>query len=137
MGSDQTTPNDVGALKGCPFCGGTEIADEDCSDMHQNGTQIACDGCGASIRGWGSSSCYRNAVTAWNRRADGAGWVRCSDRNPEHDGRYLVLYRSGDRPHLRAFVGDWLSNYGWSAIVDDTVIVYWSEIPAPPKGEGL
>jgi Lar family restriction alleviation protein len=57
-------------LKPCPFCGSTDISQDDCSEPHYNGTSITCDECGAQVKGWGASNCTERARALWNRRAE-------------------------------------------------------------------
>lgn len=55
-------------------------------------------------------------------------WIRCEDRMPEEDGRYLVteIYDSGK------WVGVCSLRRGkW----DISLVKYWKPLPTPPKSE--
>jgi len=80
-------------LKACPFCGSTDIVDEDCSNMQTNGTRLACNGCGVMVEGYGGSTCTARATAAWNARVVPV-WVSCADRMP--DPMTWVLVSDGE-----------------------------------------
>jgi Lar family restriction alleviation protein len=77
------------SLLPCPFCGCSDIVDEDCSNMQTNGTRLACNDCGAMVEGYGGSTCTARATAKWNARAI-PEWVSCAERMPEPHTWVLV-----------------------------------------------
>lgn len=63
-------------------------------------------------------------------------WIKCSERLPDHEGRYAIVYEYGR--HVRKwFIGDFLDGR-WCCTVDDITITHWMDIgdlPPPPEEE--
>ena len=58
-------------------------------------------------------------------------WIPCEEREPEREGRYLIVYEQG--PTRRAFIGDYLPGEGWTCLTLDTFITHWKEIGELPE----
>lgn len=122
------------ALKPCPFCNSvtSPIIWESIELNYTNWVFcVYCGGCGARH---GYRGTLEECIAAWNTRApQPPQWIACADREPEHDGRYAILYGDKDgKRHLRQFTGDFLVNYGWGSVVDGQQVYFWMEIPPPP-----
>lgn len=74
-------------LKSCPHCNGSGRI-VSVSGFKSDRYRVACEECGAS-------TCYHDteqeAVSAWNRRAD--GWIPVGERLPMESGTYVCLTR--------------------------------------------
>ncbi len=56
-------------------------------------------------------------------------WVKCSERQPEEDGRYLVCEKYSSDSH---WIGVWLLHNGkWN----NPKIIAWQPLPEPPRDE--
>ena len=131
------------SLLPCPFCGSTDIADEDCSTMQTNGTRLACNECGAMVEGYGGSTCTARATAKWNART-GLAWISCADRLPPDleavlcactdtdDGLGPAVY-AGFRAN-----GHWISQdkNGLGDPLDNDIafpVSHWMPLPSAPR----
>jgi len=67
-------------------------------------------------------------------------WIKTSEKLPEFGGEYLVVWdlQDNERPLTTCMDFDWeekkfLDMMGAGTKHDETTILYWAEMPSPPK----
>lgn len=129
-------------LMTCPHCNGSGRI-VSVSGFKSDRYRVVCEQCGASTR---ECETEKEAVSAWNMRAD--GWISVKERLPnvaETGGLYeecLVIATDGfasrfliyERATIRGkVVYRW--KWYWDRIYDGAPIVAWQPIPEPKKEE--
>jgi hypothetical protein len=62
-------------------------------------------------------------------------WIPVSERLPEREGRYAVIYESDSGRIRDKFTGDYHPQFGWSGVVTGTKITHWCRYPELPEVE--
>ena len=111
----------------CPFCGSesakallptSHLYDDGVSGRHY--PIVFCYNCSAQILGKDHDMTKESAITKWNTRQ--SGWVSVEDRNPDKDGKYIVMVNGG-LIEMDRFYKDWARYGGF--------VTHW--MPLPPK----
>lgn len=79
-------------LKSCPHCNGNGRI-VSVSGFKSDRYRAVCEECGASTR---ECETEQEAVSAWNRRAD--GWIPVDERLPEKSGEYICFWQPLPEP---------------------------------------
>lgn len=58
-------------------------------------------------------------------------WIPVSERAPDEEGRYAILYRYKDTNIVKAFIGDFFGD-GWNCNVAGSTITHWMPLPEAP-----
>lgn len=59
-------------------------------------------------------------------------WIPVSERLPDKEGRYWVIYTQGSV--TKPWVADWFEDR-WSALLEDVEIKFWQPITLPTESE--
>lgn len=113
----------------CPFCGGeAEILEAIVEFIYKEiGIYAICKKCRASTQYYKTKE---EALTAWNRRAD--GWIPVSERLPEE--YTMVLVWEGDYAFRAEHAeGKWYEATN-EPISEHVNITHWMPLPPAPNG---
>lgn len=113
--------------KFCPFCGGkAETFPLDKYDSYGNHERLWYVECGNCFSRSGYYNTEGEAAKTWNART--LGWIPCSERMPEKDGRYLCVWLNNS---VATF---WLSNKHFRLCGEiDHLVTHWMPLPEPPE----
>ena len=115
-------------LKLCPFCGDTYAV---IYTTLEDGYCAECLECHAKTD-WFSTKA--EAITAWNRRAD--GWIPVTERLPEE--HEVTLVRGDTSPLVflcwyEKSEREWYDSYGNCIGSPDRHVTHWMPLPQPPE----
>ena len=82
------------------------------------------------VQGWDAA--LREVYAKGRKDAEQDGWVKCSERLPEGEGRYLIRYTQHNQ--TRTFVGDFYApSQEWDCSVSGMAVTHWRPLPVPPE----